>query len=103
MHPRDEDKTTRIFEQAIYLICDLPEDHKVYITGAHYEWLCDLRRDFKETGLVGVEVITAVQISNGYLRGCKGRLLIDDIEDLNHKDLEWLLMEKQILEKGSVV
>lgn len=94
-------KTTAIFEEAIELLSEIPENHKVYVTGAHYQWLHELAAAFKHYGLVGVVVLTPDQIMAGGLRGCKGRLLIDDANDMNGQELFMLLTEKEILEMRS--
>jgi hypothetical protein len=91
-------KTTKMFEEALRLVSEMPDTHRVFITGAHTHWLDQLRRDFRAAGLVGVEVITPGQILRGYLRGRRGKLLIDDIEEMSLDDRLLLLSEQEILE-----
>lgn len=90
-------KTTRLIEEAVMLLADLPETSGVYITGAHPQWLHDLSQSFKMSGLVGVYFFTPSQIRNGALQGRRGILLIDDFFDLRWEDRQFLLMEKKLL------
>lgn len=92
-----EGKTTNLIEQAIYLISTLPENSKVYITGAHTKWLRRLQVSFKDSGLVDVIFLTPEQIINGYLRGRRGILLIDDLYDLSYKCQKYLVEEQKCL------
>lgn len=98
MTDRGTGKTTSLMEEAIAILSELPEDAKVFITGAHSRWLLDLKKDFKEAGLVDVEFYTASRIIQGCLRGQRGILLIDDAWDLSPRDLDYILEEKRRLE-----
>lgn len=93
-------KTTAMMETAVELLGTLPQGANIYITGAHYRWLDDLRREFKHSGLVDVMFFTPRQILNGALRGRKGVLLIDDFYDLPFNDALAILEEKIMLERG---
>jgi len=92
-----EGKTTRLIERAIEALGNLKEDQKVYITGPHSQWLNKLECEFKEVGLVDVVFITISQISNGYLRGRKGILLIDDFHECFSFDQKMLIEEESYL------
>ena len=97
MEDRRSGKTTRLMEEAIALLGELPEDCFVFITGPHSRWLFELERAFRDKGLFDVKFLTISQIKRGNLRGRKGRLLIDDFHDLALEDREILLEEKKIL------
>lgn len=103
MSDRGTGKTTRIFEQAVKLLGELPPDYFVYITGAHSKWLVELEHRFKNAGLTDCKIVTINQIQNGRLRGCKGRLLIDDTKDLSLNDLDMVLAEQKILEHSNPI
>lgn len=90
-------KTTAIFNEAIRLLGDLPEDYVVVVTGPHTRWIDELRHSFKASGLVGVVVMTLPQIFGGGLRGYRGVLLVDDMDDLPAKALDQLFLESQIM------
>lgn len=47
-------KTTSLIERAIEALSELPDDEKVYITGAHANWVRTLSRDFQGAGLTDV-------------------------------------------------
>jgi hypothetical protein len=98
---RGTGKTTGLIEEAIRLVGEMPETHRVFITGAHSQWLHQLEREFRATGLVGVVFLSPHQICRGALRGMKGVLLVDDPWDLPAKVSDTLYLEKLILERGS--
>lgn len=98
---RGTGKTTRLIEEAIDILADLPESQRVVVTGAHSRWLHQLEHDFRASGLVGVVFLSPEQIVNGALRGMKGKLLVDDPWDLPAKLSDTLYLEKRILERGS--
>lgn len=91
-------KTTRLMERAVRELGDLPEGQRVYITGPHRRWLRELERAFKKAGLVDVVFFTPEQIFDGRMRGCRGKLLIDDMEDFHWKDLDRIMAEKFVIE-----
>lgn len=90
-------KTTAIFEEAIRILGHLPEGCVVVVTGYHGNWVRELAHDFKASGLVGVVVMGASQILNGGLRGYRGVLLVDDMDDFPAKALDQLFLESQIM------
>lgn len=94
---RGTGKTTRLMEQAVALLATLPEDERVYITGAHTTWLKQLEGDFRSSGLVDVVFITTAQICNGALRGRAGVLLIDDLIDMPSDTAAAVLEERNRL------
>lgn len=94
-------KTTSLIEEAIEKLAEMPETHRVFITGAHPQWLHQLEHDFKASGLIGVVFLSPEQIINGALRGMKGILLVDDPCDLPAKAHDLLWLEKVILERRS--
>lgn len=79
-------KTTNLVEEAVSLLADMPENAKVYITGAHTRHIRRLRDEFRAEGLKDVEFVTVPQIRSGYLNGRIGVLLIDDEWDLESHD-----------------
>lgn len=78
-------RTIRLMEEAIELLGEIPEDHRVYITGAHTRWLLQLEREFKEAGLVDVKFVPVQSVLDGRLNGLKGVLLTDDFQDLTYE------------------
>lgn len=98
---RGTGKTTRLVEEAIRLLGELPEGQNVFITGAHSQWLHMLATDFKAAGLVDVVFLSPHQIIRGALRGRRGRLLIDDPWDLTMKQSDILYLEQMLLERRS--
>lgn len=99
MNDRGTGKTTRLIEEAISLLADLPEDTNIFITGAHINWIHELNRRFKSSGLPNVIFFTPSQIKEGALRGRKGILLIDDYIDLSLEDKIILSGEQKRLYK----
>lgn len=93
-------KTTRIMEEAVDLLGDLPEDCFVFITGAHSKWLLELSKGFKEAGLTDIKFFTVAQIKNGCLRGRRGVLLVDDVWDLSPEEYLIVNEEQRILRYG---
>lgn len=94
---KGDGKTTRLVETALALLAEMQEDEKVFVTGAHVQWLLDLKNRFKETGLVGVEFLTPTQIKYGALNGKKGVLLIDDMWELKEEDRVYIAEAKKRL------
>jgi hypothetical protein len=90
-------KTTRIMEEAVSLLADMPEGSYIYITGAHFSWLHALDHDFKSAGLTGVKFFSPRQIMEGALRGRQGILLIDDFGDLSWKEQDYLVEEQRMM------
>jgi hypothetical protein len=90
-------KTTRMMETAVELLGELPENCRVFITGAHSPWLFELSQAFREAGLKDIEFFTPSQIINGCLHGRRGILLIDDEWDLPRRDRIVLLQEQRLL------
>lgn len=97
---RRNGQTTRLMEEAVDLLSQLPGYAKVFVTSPHPIWLLELDRAFRLSGLVGVEFYTLSQIKMGALLGKIGKLLIDDYEDFYWKDLEYLEQMKTYLECG---
>lgn len=94
-------KTSHLTEKIIALLSEIPEDQYVYITGHDYNRLLFLDERFKYWDLQCVKVLYPRQIIQGALRGRKGRLLIDDEDEIPLRELEILLYEKKILEATS--
>ena len=95
---RGTGKTTELMEEAVRLLAILPEGQNVYVTGAHTRHLNDLEREFKEAGLVDVVFLAKTSIMyNGALRGRRGILLIDDLQDMTFKEQELITMERDML------
>lgn len=95
---RQTGRTTGIFEDAISHLGRLPDDCKVYITGANARWLDYLEREFLKAGLVGIVCLTLGEIRAGALRGVKGVLLIDDWWHFTLEDQQYLYDEMRRLE-----
>lgn len=88
-------KTTSLMKEAIRLLAEMPENYKVFITGAHPQWLRTLERRFKEANLVDVVFMSAQSVLDGHLLGRRGALLIDDIMDLpwEMRDQLWQMQD----------
>lgn len=91
-------KTTSMMEKVIELLGELPENHKVFVTGAHTPWLSILERMFKEEGLIDVEFVPITILCSRGLSGKRGRLLVDDFGDLTNDQQRRVIIEGRILE-----
>jgi hypothetical protein len=98
---RQTGKTTRLFEEAVALLADMPADHQVFVTAAHRNWLLELEYRFKSSGLVDIVFYSPEQISRGALSGRKGALLIDDYADMTPMQKDVVNDAQEQLERTS--